>query len=105
MVDFFSEIKQFSTDTGILFPEFILDIPDDDSSINSSDNETFDGVDVNNSNHNSKFSVEELEQQTAGIAQLEDCLFDKFKKSIKQHPKQVWLTDTFFHLMNSCCID
>lgn len=85
----FLEIKQSSSVSGILFPEFILDIPDDGSTSSSHSDET-DNVDgISNSEESNKYSAEELEQMAADSAKHEDSLFDEFKKSIKQHPKQV----------------
>ena len=73
----------------IVFPEFILDIPDDVSSLSSESAE----VDVNNSSvnssHTDKFSAEDLEQMAEESARHEDIRFEEFKKISRKRPKQV----------------
>jgi len=103
----FSESRNTSTVEGVLFPEFILDIPDDSSVYSSDDDERTEGLaNVLNCEKNSTFSVEELERSAADSAKHDDKLFDEFKKAIKRHPKQVLLhyclmCDNYYHIMSA----
>jgi hypothetical protein len=75
--------------TGVLFPEFILDIPDDSSTSSSQSGGADNVSSINNYEGSGTYSVEELDQMAADSAKHEDDLFDEFKKSVKKHPKQV----------------